>query len=108
MKKSLLLLFFSFFFGICYSQTWISFEGNVAKKPQIEVLESNSNSYKVKVKLFGLFDKEIQKSGMIYHKLSFDGCGFLSQAGLPALPTFSQLIGLPRHKKCTAKVVENK
>ena len=61
----------------------------------ITTLESNSNYYKINVKINQLNDETIIKNNQVFHQLSLDDNKTLRDVGKPALPVISQFIGLP-------------
>ena len=90
-----------------YSQQWISIDGSQRGKTiSSEVIESNSTSYKVKVKIHGLYDNIIKNEHGLFHLLGFDGGFNLMKTGNPSLPCFTQLIAIPPHSEVSASVIE--
>ena len=94
-----------------HAQTWISFDGSKEGKSfTAEILKSDANIHKVKIKLHGISDRIIAENGTQYHLLSIrDGHGSeLMIEGEPQLPTITQLIAIPEGATYSLSVTEQK
>lgn len=104
-----ILLAFSLGVKPCFSdnQNWIPIKNKLSSTcVSLEVIESNTTSYKIKVKINKLNDKIINKNGMELHQLSFDNDRTLQNIGEPALPVITQFIGIPFGSDYTKKITE--
>ena len=88
------------------AQSWVTIDSGLQQQsPIIEILESNAEQYKFKVRIPGFYKEHIYNQGTMYEYLSFDRYGSLSQVGKPALPIITQLIGLPSYgEKCDVSI----
>ena len=104
-----ILLAFSLGVKPCFSdnQNWIPIKDKLSSTClSLEVIESNTTSYKIKVRINKLNDKIINKNGMELHQLSFDNDQTLQNIGEPALPVITQFIGMPFGSDYTKKITE--
>ena len=83
-------------FGNTFSQKWIPL-GNAVRGEAVtkEVLEDDENSYKVRISLNGLYDKEVTNELGTFHSVSFGTEGQLRNVGEPSLPVIPYLIAIP-------------
>ena len=85
----------------------IPINGNKEDKcVSLVVLQSDSTSYIVSIKVNSLNDSIIEYGGDVYHSLSLDDDACLNAVGEPALPVITQSVGLPFGKTYEAEVVE--
>ena len=94
MKKNtnrlLLITALLFLFGNVYSQKWIPLGGGQKGEAVTkEVIEDNATTFKVNVRLNGIYDTEIATDNGSFHKLSLGSLGRLLKAGDPSLPTLA-------------------
>lgn len=95
--KLLLLAFFLIYGDLAYSQRWISLDntGRGTVDYTANLIESNTDCYKINVRIHGFYDAPITKNGKEYHQLFFSDRTCLSNVGEPQLPTIVRHIALP-------------
>lgn len=86
---------------------WISLDSSaIGTPPTEEVLISDKSVHIVKFTIHGFYDETINKVGKVFHKLSLPNySSYTSEIGKPALPTISQLIGIPQGNSCTTSIM---
>ncbi len=79
-----------------FAQNWVSLDGSKnAQKPSIEIILSNSQELIFKVKVFGFYNQEKSLNSTSYDEIYFPEYNTLKEAGKPALPVITELIGVP-------------
>lgn len=90
------------------AQSWITIDTTLQEqRPIIELLEADAEQYKIKVRVPGFYKEQINHLEAIYDALSFEGYSTLDVVGEPALPTITQLIGLPSYGMDCYASIEN-
>lgn len=92
-----------------FSRIWIPLEGSSKEKcVSIDVIESDTIAYKIRVKINGLWDDQYLINGNIYHLLKLDNNDCSQNVGEPSLPVILQSIGIPSGKTYRTEIREKK
>ncbi|MBQ2787691.1 MAG: hypothetical protein IJF00_07025 [Bacteroidaceae bacterium] len=74
------------------------------QKPKIEVLVSDATQYKFQMTIFGYNKNTVYENDTPYEQISVDNWMPLGKVGEPAIPMFTQFIGLPANNICTVAI----
>jgi hypothetical protein len=80
----------------CYSQPeWITFTSNQPTPPRIEVLESNSQTVRFRVEIYGMYKQDTTVDSIAYQRISVPQCGVWDITGFPEMPAIVKGIAIP-------------
>ena len=84
------------------AQTWVAIDStcNTVQKPTIEVLASDATQYKYRMTIYGYNKNTVYENNTPYEQISIDSWLPLGNVGEPAIPMFTQFIGLPANHEC--------
>lgn len=107
-KKYIILLLLFAITIASNAQTWVAIDStyNVAQKPTIEVLVSDATQYKFRITIHGYYKNTILENNTQYEQIDITGWHTLNNVGEPALPTFTQFVGLPANNECSVTISE--
>ena len=105
-KNYIVILFFSVISMTLNAQTWVAIDNtsNTAQKPTIEVLVSDAIQYKYRMTIYGYIKNTISENNISYEQISIEDWQTLNNVGEPALPVFTQFIGLPANHECNITI----
>ena len=88
------------------AQTWVALDStcNMVQKPTIEVLVSDATQYKYRMTIYGYIKNTISENNISYEQISIGDWRTLNNVGEPALPVFTQFIGLPANHECNITI----
>ena len=88
------------------AQTWVAIDNtcNTAQEPTIEVLVSDATQYKYRMTIYGYNKNTVYENNTPYEQISIDNWMPLCNVGEPAIPMFTQFIGLPANNICTVAI----
>lgn len=89
------------------SQNWITLSDSPSNRClSIEVIESNANVYKAKIKIHKLKEESMEFQGRSFSRLLFDNNACLHEIGKPALPVIQQFIRIPNGSTYSTSITE--
>jgi len=77
-----------------------------AAKEAFSVYSKTAQSLEVRFNLPEFEIEEISRAGNTFQKISLDNCGYLSETGMPELPTLSAMIAIPNQGSAQLEVID--
>ena len=105
-NKLIIMLLFCIISTVTRAQTWVSIDNTYTsmQKPKIEVLVSDATQYKFQMTIYGYSKNTVYENNTPYEQISIDNWMPLGKVGEPAIPMFTQFIGLPANSICTVAI----
>lgn len=98
MKKKIIFSIGALLFsaGLTFAQgDWVRFTSSTPKDCDIQVMQSTNTRFRMNVKVYGMFTKNITEKGEIYQRIHIPGGIVTTTTGLPELPVIRKLIAIP-------------
>lgn len=106
-RLTILTLFFALVPSNIFSHEWIVLGDPLSKQClSIEVLESNAETYKAKIKIQKIKQEKMMIHNVSFYSLSFDNNHRLLEVGEPSLPVIKQFIGIPNGASFSVDIEE--
>ncbi len=101
----LAILLYSTFQIKCFSQEWVSFNGqNIPQKPLCIISEQDEYHILIDVEIFGFYSEEIIENGVSYQKITLPEYFTTFDIGKAALPIISKLIQIPENDSISISI----